>query len=106
MLKNDSPRSIAAQYVWLVKFVMTPRAKFDPAIPHFRRLRPGYWPLNNAILLYATLWNILFLPVTLAARYQDQKKVVQARALLQSRLHREKSARNGQPIAVPTCPNA
>jgi hypothetical protein len=79
MIKNDTPRSIARQILWLFRFVCPPRLEYDVRIPHFRRLRPSNFMVNNAILLYTLLWNFLFLPVTLWARYQDGRRIVQAR---------------------------
>ena len=79
MIKNSSPRSIARQLVWLLKFVCPPRLEYDIRIPHFRRLRPSNFVVNNTLLLYAFLWNILFLPATLWARYQDERRIAQAR---------------------------
>ncbi len=79
MLKNDTPRSIWRQIVWLFKFVCPPRLEYDVRIPHFRRLRPSNFVVNNAVLLYALLWNLLLLPVTLRARYRDGRRIAQAR---------------------------
>lgn len=78
MIKNDTPRSIAHQILWLFRFVCPPRLEYDVRIPHFRRLRPSNLVVNNAVLLYALLWNLLFLPVTLWARYQDERRIAQA----------------------------
>jgi len=79
MVKNDTPRSIWRQIVWLFKFVCPPRLEYDVRIPHFRRLRPSNFIVNTAILLYALLWNILFLPATLWARYRDERRIAQVR---------------------------
>ncbi len=79
MIKNDTPRSIWRQVVWLFKFVCPPRLEYDVRIPHFRRLRPSNFVVNNVILLYALLWNIIFLPATLWARYQDERRIAQVR---------------------------
>jgi GT2 family glycosyltransferase len=79
MIKNDTPRSIAHQIVWLIRFVCPPRLEYDIRIPHFRRLRPSNFAVNNAILLYALLHNLLFLPATLWARHQDERRIAQAR---------------------------
>ena len=79
MIKNDTLRSIGRQIVWLFKFVCPPRLEYDVRIPHFRRLRPSNFMVNNMILLYALLWNLLFLPVTLRARYRDEHRIAQAR---------------------------
>jgi GT2 family glycosyltransferase len=80
MFKNDSLPSIVAQLKWLLRFVGSPRITYDPAISHFRRLRPSTWPINNLILAYAFLWNLLFLPLTLHARHRDYRLVMAARA--------------------------
>lgn len=79
MIKNDTPRSIVRQLVWLVRFVCPPRLAYDVRVPHFRRLRPGNFVVNNAVLSYALLWNVLCLPKTLWARYQDECRIAQAR---------------------------
>jgi len=79
MLKNDTPRSIYRQIVWLFKFVCPPRLEYDVRIPHFRRLRPSNFLVNNGILLYALLWNLLILPATLRARSRDERRIAQAR---------------------------
>jgi len=79
MLKNDTPRSIYRQIVWLFKFVCPPRLEYDVRIPHFRRLRSSNFLINNGILLYALLWNLLILPATLLARARDERRIVQAR---------------------------
>lgn len=79
MLKNDTPSSIWRQIVWLLKFVCPPRLEYDVRIPHFRRLRPSNFVVNNVILLYALLWNLLFLPATLRVRYRDERRIIRAR---------------------------
>ncbi|MDY6878311.1 MAG: glycosyltransferase family 2 protein [Chloroflexota bacterium] len=79
MIKNDTLGSIWRQTVWLFKFVCPPRLEYDIRIPHFRRLRPSNFAVNNAILLYALVWNLLFLPATLWARYRDGRRTAQAR---------------------------
>jgi GT2 family glycosyltransferase len=78
MIKNETPRSIARQLLWLFRFVCPSRLEYDERIPHFRRLRPSNFLVNNAILLYALLWNLLFLPATLWARRQDDQRIVHA----------------------------
>jgi GT2 family glycosyltransferase len=79
MIKNDTPRSSVRQLVWLFRFVCPPRVEYDVRIPHFRRLRPSNFVVNTAILLYALAWNTLFLPVTLWTRFQDERRIAQAR---------------------------
>jgi GT2 family glycosyltransferase len=79
MIKNDTLRSIVRQLVWLVRFVCPPRVEYDVRIPHFRRLRPSNLVVNNAVLLYALAWNTFLLPATLWARYQDERRIAQAR---------------------------
>ena len=79
MLKNETPAEMWRQLKWMIHFVCPPHVQFDERIPHFRRLRPSNFVVNNAILLYAVLWNVLFLPLTLRARYQDGRRVAQAR---------------------------
>jgi GT2 family glycosyltransferase len=86
MLKNDSLPSIVAQIKWLLHFVGSRRVTYDPAISHFRRLRPSTWPINTLILAYAFLWNLLFLPLTLYARHRDYRLVAAARARLAARV--------------------
>jgi GT2 family glycosyltransferase len=79
MLKNETVDEICRQLVWLIRFVCQPHVSFDERIPHFRRLRPSNFVVNSAILLYALLWNVLFLPRTLWARYRAERRVAEAR---------------------------
>ena len=85
MFKNDSWPAIKAQIKWLLHFVSRGDIPYDPAISHFRRLRPSTWLVNNLILAYAFLWNLLFLPFTLYARRRDYRLVMAARARLAAR---------------------
>lgn len=79
ILKNEPPAGIRARLAWLVRFVASPRVEYDRDVSHFRRLRPGRWPVNVALLAYGFLWNLVFLPETLAARRRDYRRVALAR---------------------------
>lgn len=91
LIKNRSPKEIYDQTLWLARFIITPRLEFDPDIPHFRRLRAHRYSVNVTILLLAILWNVLNFPLTLWARYQDNRKIYSAHRLLTERLTRPSS---------------
>jgi len=79
MIKNETPREAWRQFRWVASFTCRPGVHFDPNIPHFRRLRPSCLPVNWALFVYAVLWNLLQLPVTLRARRRDERRIAQAR---------------------------
>lgn len=79
ILKNESGAARRARLTWLLRFVARPRSDHDPGLSHFQRLRPSIWPVNVAILGYALLWNLVFLPQTLAARQRDYARVRRVR---------------------------
>jgi GT2 family glycosyltransferase len=78
MLKNDMRDEVWRQIEWLVHFVCPPRVEFDERIPHFRRLRPSNFIVNSAILAYALLWNLVFLPATLRVRRESEQRIIRA----------------------------
>ena len=92
ILKNESGAARRARLTWLLRFVARPRSDHDPGLSHFQRLRPSIWPVNVAILGYGLLWNLVFLPQTLAARQRDYARVRLVRdrvtALAPTRLER------------------
>lgn len=85
LLKTQSPREIVRQTAWLVRFVCSRHAQFDRDIPHFRRLRPSRYLVNVCLLAAALAWNVVFLPVTLWKRRQDERKVQAARQALDAK---------------------
>ena len=80
ILKNEPPRRIVSRSLWLARFVLSPRARHDPAVSHLARLRPSRWPVNAVLLLLAVGWNVVMLPATLAARRRDYARVARVRA--------------------------
>jgi GT2 family glycosyltransferase len=54
--------------------------------PVERRLRPSNFFVNLTILLYAVVWNLLRLPVTLRKRYKDNQRAGNANLLWGERL--------------------
>lgn len=91
LLKNRTPNEIWQQTSWLVRFVCTRHVEYEKDIPHFRRLRASTYFVNVALLATAFVWNLLFLPVTLWRRYQDEQQITVARQLLDQRYPRSKS---------------
>jgi GT2 family glycosyltransferase len=82
MIKNDSPRVALRRFRNMAIFVCWPGVQYDRHHAHLRRLRPSIYLVNVLILLYAILWNLLNLPLTLLARRSDEKCVRAARRRL------------------------
>lgn len=80
ILKNEPLRRAVLRIGWTLLFVLSPRPRYDRALSHYRRLRPGNWLLNASLLKCAAVWNLVALPETLAARRRDHARSAAARA--------------------------
>lgn len=71
-IKNDDSKCILNIVKRVFVIACNPFSKADPVYFHYMRLRPSNVAANSFLLGYALLWNLVFLPQTLAARKRAQ----------------------------------
>jgi GT2 family glycosyltransferase len=79
ILKNEPPVRAVLRLGWTICFVLAVRPRYDRALSHYRRLRPGCWPVNAGLLFGAVAWNLVSLPETLMSRRRDRARAMAAR---------------------------
>ncbi len=81
-LKNKSIRSNYNIFKYLVKIACILNPEFDMSYLYHQRLRPSKIWINAVFLLIAYLWNLFYLPETLIARREANRRVIKTRAML------------------------
>jgi len=82
-LKNGSVISNYRNLKYLIKIACSKNPKVDMAYRHHQRLRYSKPWINIILLSVGYLWNLIYLPKTLIARWQANKRVLIARSMLE-----------------------
>jgi len=79
-VKNDGPRAAWRHLLDTARFARVSSTRVDPTYFLRQRLSPSHGLVNLSILACAVLWNLLFLPQTLAARREARERGISRRA--------------------------
>ena len=78
-IKNDTPAAAWRHLLATARSARVSSSRVDPKYYLRRRLSPSHGIVNLSLLACALLWNLLFLPQTLAARREDREREVSRR---------------------------
>ena len=78
-VKNDSGGAVWRHLLATARSARVSSSRVDPKYYLRRRLSPSHGIVNLSLLAGAVLWNLLFLPQTLAARREDREREVSRR---------------------------